>query len=472
VLALGRSQYFAYALAGALITRVVGDALVANRILLSLVAVAWPYSLRALLRALGRDERLALFGAMVFYNRALGIGFLPYLASVPVALFALAALIRMPLIGGRRLAPAARLALWSVGLFYTHVSTYLLFLLTSVAVAGPLVALKVPEVRDRFRWLAVAGAALAPSVLLALLWWRAGSLVAEGEGVTRMPLGLAVHLWPVWTFDLWRSHADEVCAIAWWSAFGLIMSRGLRDREVGPAPWPAVIALAPFFACALLYLVTPFRVGAAGYLNLRLAPLVSLLAVVGLRPRHDAWGAVPLVVAAAADVAMSATAFREMQRTASEMLGDPEPLLAAVRPHARVALLNFEVRSARTQERPFIFFGSYLVPRAQAIAAYSFAELAHWPVHYAPQDRPPPHSAFWVYQPCDYRYRQDGAFYDYVLVQGRVRPFGSGVPGPTFSPIARAGVFTLYEKVGPPPGSDEPTDADVGPCQRRFRAGY
>ena len=80
-LALGRSQYLLYYLAGALLAFPFGTAERANRVLLSLVALAFPYALRALLRALGRDERLALFAVPLFWSQSLLIGFFNYVAA-------------------------------------------------------------------------------------------------------------------------------------------------------------------------------------------------------------------------------------------------------------------------------------------------------------------------------------------------------------------------------------------------------
>jgi len=81
--AFGHSQYLLFHAVGALIARVVGDAVLANKLLFAVVAVMWPVSVRALLRALGRDERLAIFAAMVFWNRATIVGLEPYVASYP-----------------------------------------------------------------------------------------------------------------------------------------------------------------------------------------------------------------------------------------------------------------------------------------------------------------------------------------------------------------------------------------------------
>src|SRR5262249_55014556 len=47
VLEAGQSQYLLYDLAGALLTRVTSDAVLANRLVLFAVAISWPYAFRA-----------------------------------------------------------------------------------------------------------------------------------------------------------------------------------------------------------------------------------------------------------------------------------------------------------------------------------------------------------------------------------------------------------------------------------------
>jgi hypothetical protein len=93
-------------------------------------------------------------------------------------------------------------------------------------------------------------------------------------------------------------------------------------------------------------------------------------------------------------------------------------------------------------------------------------------VHYAPGSAPPDHGPFWAFRPCAYRYREDGAFYDYVLVQGAVDPWDSrqGSLGPRFAPLARSGVFTLYGKVAGAHDESDPSQPDHGPCRERAPA--
>ena len=455
------SQYLLYHGLGAVLTRLTGDAPLANGLLLAAVALVWPFSLRAALRALKRDERLAIFGSMVFFNRALVVGFLPFVASIPVALFALAALVSQLESPTRR--RAFVLALLALVLFYTHVSSFVLFAL----IAGVMVAIALVRKQERRALLLATVMPLVPSILAAAFWWHAGSLEGPSghvEKINRLPLLLIVDAMPIWTFDVWASHGDELCAVVWWTAFAVVVAfRG----EARPSPIAWVLPIVPVACAGAAYLSTPFSVGAAGYLNLRLAPVVTMLALLVLRPRRGLLGDVPLAAAAIAALGMAASTTFEMRRLESEGLGDIDALLAHARPDARLAMLNFQTHSPRANFWPYVFAGSYYRAQGGAVASYSFTELAHWPLHYAPGQAPPTRVPFWAYAPCTYRYREDGAYYDYVLVQGRLDPFAEPTPGPTFTRIAHEGSFTLFEKTAPASDADETPDR--GPCPARPR---
>jgi hypothetical protein len=172
VVDFGHSQYLLYHAIGAVLTLAVRDPIVANQLLLALVAVAWPVSMRSLLRATGRDERIAVFATMVFYNRALAIGFLPYLASVPLAVFALAVVARH--CTRPTAARGVLLGALALLLFYMHVSSYALF----CALAAAWCAF---ELRDP-RAVASRLVPLVPSAIAALAWARTGSL-ASGRAI-------------------------------------------------------------------------------------------------------------------------------------------------------------------------------------------------------------------------------------------------------------------------------------------------
>src|SRR5262249_51633912 len=93
-IAWGESQYLLYHLVGAALAFVVGAAERANLVLLAIVGLSYPFAARELLRALGRDERLALFACPLFWSHALIIGFLPFVASIPLTVFSLSIVAR------------------------------------------------------------------------------------------------------------------------------------------------------------------------------------------------------------------------------------------------------------------------------------------------------------------------------------------------------------------------------------------
>jgi hypothetical protein len=67
-----------------------------------------------------------------------------------------------------------------------------------------------------------------------------------------------------------------------------------------------------------------------------------------------------------------------------------------------------------------------------------------------------------------YQYEEDGAYYDYVLVSGKERPFDGAVPGPRFQPVATSRSLTLYAKQPGAPEADAKSDVSTpsGPCNR------
>lgn len=444
VVALGDSQYLTYHLAGALLTRLSGDAVLANKLLLAATAIAWPFSFRALLRALGRDPRLALFSPMLFWSRPLAVGFLPFVASIPIALATLALTVRALEAPSRR--RIALLALSAVFLFYTHASSFLLVALVTAAM--------VVAARPPLRRVLAVGLALAPSAVLALAWWRRGSLRSgpESESVmVRMSFGDTLNAMPLWSFDIWRGHTDELCAVVFWLAFALLLFFTLRSV---PRPGRGALVLAaPFFVTLVLYFASPFSVGLAGYLNLRLAPFLVLFALLWVRLDATVLTRAALSVVAIASAVSFANASWQARAASREHLGDLDAVLDALPEEARVATLNFSWRSPRTKFPPYVFAASYHRARGGAESAYSFAEMPHWSVHYAEGAGPPAFGPLWTYRPCAYTRRAGGARFDHVLVQGAVAPFEDDAPGPRFARVAARGAFTLYRRTGPEPTS-------------------
>lgn len=466
----GRSQYLLYHLLGAALTFVVRDATLANRFLLVAVGIGYPFGLRALLRAFHRDERLAVFALPLFWNRALVVGFLPYVASLPVLLFALAVLAREESVPRK----PSRLALLAVLLFYLHLNAYLVFV---VCAAAMVLVSTFTEWRHADRSGRTKAAALAllkhlvwilPSLLCAGVFWVLGKMTIHSESLSEqgeigtMSAKRSAHAFVLWAHDLWWSHVDDVCAAFFWGAFLALWVYGLVRRDRNETLYGR--AAIPFAFTLAIYFLLPFRVGAGTMLNVRFAPLLALFAIVLLKPPATKVTTALIGLVGVLSVVTSVNSAWEIQRSAAEEVSGLEALLDKTTMGSRLVTLSFHERSGRNHFPPWVHVGSYHRNNRGGVAAFSFAELNHWPMQYRAESAPPKKPIpFWDFHPCLFRNAVDGAYYDYVLVRGRLDPFRDSPPGPRFRPIGRAQDFTLYEKVTGETNPDWPFE-DEGPC--------
>jgi hypothetical protein len=446
-----------YHVLGALLAFVVGTAERANLVILTLAGLAYPYALRALLRALGRDERLALFGAAAFWSRPLAMGFLPYVASIPVVTWGLAVVVRQ--LHQPTRARAVGLAVLGVALLYLHADAYVLFALAATAL----------WIARRASWRRAVW--LAPSAVLAGAWALFGSIanrarsLADPGQVAYIPRQALVAELPEWAHDIWRSHVDEWCAVGLWVAFGVLVLQTRRPaivrRGSGLEAWiPLLCAIAVYFAL-------PYRVGAGVMLNVRLAVFAVIFAAATLHPRRGPATAAALAGVAVVCVVSAANAAVEVRAARRDELGDFGRLIDRMPQGARVLCLTFRVTSEHAHFAPWTYMGAYHRARGGGVSSVSFSELAHWPLRYRPEAAPPPKpTMFWTFDSCLYRNETDGPYYDYVLARGNVSPFRDQPPGPVWRAIDRERDWALWEKV---PGASAPawSVADRGPCESR-----
>jgi hypothetical protein len=446
-----------YHVLGALLALVVGTAERGNLVLLTLAGLAYPYALRELLRALGRDERLALFGAAAFWSRPLAMGFLPYVASIPVATWALALVVRQVRQPTR--ARAAGLAVLGVALLYLHADAYVLFALAATALA----------IARRTPWRHAVW--LAPGAALAGAWALFGSIangarsLADPGQVAYIPRQALLAGMPEWAHDIWRSHVDECCAVGLWVAFGALVVQTLRQTIVRGGG--SLEAWIPLLCAIAVYVALPYRVGAGVMLNVRLAVFAVIFAAATLHPRRGPATAAALGSVAVVCVVSAANAAVEIRTARRDELGDFGRLIDRIPQGARVLCLTFRVTSEHAHFAPWTFMGAYHRARAGGMSSASFADLAHWPLQYRPETAPPPKPAmFWTFDSCLYRNETDGPYYDYVLTRGNVNPFRDRPPGPEWRAIDRERDWALWEKV---PGATALawSVADRGPCESR-----
>jgi hypothetical protein len=471
-LAFGKSQYLAYHVVVALLDVDGKHADLANRLVMTAVAVALPFAMRSLLRAYGTDERLALFACPLFWCRPLVIGFLPYMAALPVLLYALALAVHQVRAPSRR--RGVGLAALAVLVFYLHVSAYAVLALVAVvlallppfdAVAGPL--------RRRLAslaWLAPSLGALGAWVVLSDQQGGPALLTSE-TAVRYLPQASLGLFFAAWTHDLWVSHLDEWLAVAFWLLFlWLGAQRGVAE----PGGARAVAArFAPFACVLLLYLVVPFKVGAGAMLNVRLGVLLALFILLVPRPDPGPPSRWPFLLAVVMLVVGAGNAASQIRGSQRE-LGDLDAVLAQIPPGARVLSIHFERDSAYTHSAPWVHVLAHHRTRRGGVASMSFSEMSHWPIQYRPETRPPRKSVmFWDFEPCVFRNSEDGDYYDFVVSRGVRDPFANDPPGPRWRELSRVNLFRIFAKV-PEPGSAprevSPQRVDLGPCWPENRA--
>jgi hypothetical protein len=441
-LALGQTQYLLYYLAGAALAFPLGTAERANLVLLSGVAVAFPYALRSLLKAMGGDTRLALFGCTLFWSQALLIGFFNYVAAMPLMLWALTLAVREAETPSRR--TQWMLAAASVALFYLHLSAFLLFA-PAAALASVLLPRLAPvrEWPRRMLW-------AAPVVILSLLWLWNSPVVHPQEVGWHQPMTVAFEE-PATALrdltdallDIWRGSGDEYALLALAAAAALLAWP--QQREPDAQPWKRALLAAWVALAVLLYFAFPVSIGWMWQLNERYALAAALLLPALLRPARGWRGAVPLLLVAATALGSAGNAFTNIRNFEGEV-GPFDEVLAHAEPGRRLIGMIFDQNSRYAKFSAFLHFQSYYRARMGGVASFSFAELPQSPLRYKPQAEPPRHPAGWEWHANAFRNDVDGLYYDYVLVHGRVDPFARRPPGPQWRVVSREGDWALYEK--------------------------
>lgn len=448
------SPYLAYHVLGAAIAVLVQSAHLANRILLFAIAVAFPLTFRRVLIAFEADRRLAWFAILPFFSRALSIGFLPYLFSVPLGLWLLARTVEhtrglvAPGASRRSVLSIVELSLFATLLFYSHVSSFTIFVPTAALCALAL-ALRQTAARALKERAAMAGHALGWLVLptlAALRFVLVGRLSARpGAGLdddapALMSVERSLHALPLWIFDNYRHRYDDGLSIAYWALFlaaaAYSLFRALRGKHN-----VSLLKSIPLLVAALVYVATPFRVGAASFLNVRLAPIVVLLALIPLRVPPTRWFTRTVGAVSLAGGLMFYVSSYLCER--EEAAGLKE-VLAAIPRGAKVVSLNFDRSTRSTHVAPYIYEGSFHTAEHGGSASFSFASLPHWSVHYRADVAPPRHRPFWVFTPCEFRNRIDGRYFDAVLVRGELNPFATEPAGPAFVKRVQQGHYALY----------------------------
>jgi hypothetical protein len=435
VLNLGGTQYALYYLVGSALAYLVGVAN-ASVALTALYLGGTVLALRALLRALGKDERLCLLVVPLLVNVMFFLGLMPFMCGIPLLFLSLAVAVRF--VEQPTRPRGLTLALLSFALFYTHVVPYALFGLGYAALF--------PWTQPR-KWLAAA-LAVVPS-LAAVVWWTV--LSPQGKQAAGAMGGAFQHAQyldamtriPQWSVDVFRDATDEwhFIALAVLVVLTLGLAQGDRDRAKPAARALVVIPI----ACTLLYFLTGSALGDVWLLSERF-PVPGMMSVIPLmRMPKGARGALVTVLALALAASSTVNVCQHFIRFQLDEVGDFDEAIDAMEPRRRVAALIYDKFSSVANFAPFLHFGSYYQAQKGGLIQFSYSSFLFWPVRFRQGHFPPPGTKprlRWEWTPEQVPIQELYPYYDYILTRGS----GFNPPPGTFHLLWRGQRWSVYAR--------------------------
>jgi hypothetical protein len=434
---LVHTEYLLYYLIGDSLAFVLGVK-VASVAMMCLYLGGLPLATWALLRALGRDERLTLFVVPLGVNVMFCFGLLPFVFGFPTMLAALAVAVKH----FEKPTPRRGVALGVLAIltFYAHVLPFALFGVGCIALF--------PWSRPG-RWLP-SGAPLAASLAL-VAWWVFGSSAGGGalEALkNQRPFATfdgAMSQFPRWTTNVFSDQTDEFWIIALGFVALAAMGLSLGDRDAAKAVARRWFLLP--VACVLGYVTLGNMLGDVWMFGQRFAVPAMLTSVPLLRMPGRGRGVV--VTAAALAVAMGSitNVCKHFVTFDREELGDFDGALESMAPRKRVAGLIFDKTSAVMSDlyAPYLHFVSYYQAEKGGVVQFAYTGFPHWPVQYQPGRYPPPGTMprlRWEWTPEAVPLSELYPYYDYVLTRGE----GFRPPPGTFRPVFRGRKWTVWER--------------------------
>jgi hypothetical protein len=430
---LSRTQYLTYYGLVWLLSYVFGIGL-ANKLVLAAALVALPWSLVSLLRALGRDPRLAVFAFGLTYNAHLVLGFFNFVAALPLMFWGIAWAEQLR----RRYSRASEigLAVLLVVCFYTHV----------VPFAFCALGMALVMIGDGFVLTLRRGFVFVPAAVCALVWLGStpagGATLAATGGTdadkkpTFATVSAALKDLPSWLTDVLHGPRDEELLVAWGALFFVVLALGMRRAGLPGAPPPRtstgsisispdgelsvrayrVALLSPLAAVA--YFIAPTSYDWIWPISARFPLIALLFAIVLLPSPRGFFGSATL--AAAGFVAFLgftdvSRAFANFER---EEVGPIERALAVIPEGERVAGLIFERGSREVKFSPFIHYAALYQAHKGGAVMFTFADFPQSPFRFKDDNRPPRVPPRWEWTPERIDPSRDLAWYRYVLVRG------------------------------------------------------
>jgi hypothetical protein len=416
VLTLGRTQYVLYYIVGSLLAYFLG-VVKANIVLMSAYLGGTVLAVRALLRALGKDERICFFVIPLLVNVMFMFGLFPFLLGIPIMFWALAASVRY--FEKPTWQRAVLLSALALALFYSHIFTFGIFGLGFAAMF--------PWSKPR-EWLR-AGAPTVPA-LLVLTWWttqtEAGRLVLgafkQSGADPKLPLDASIGDASRWLTNVFSDTSDELMLILTGVVAVLAVGLAQGDKEPRVKKVARAYALLPI-ACVFFYFNSTQGHGYIWLIAQRFPILFLMTAIPLLRMPSGLRGA--LVTTAALGVALASTYntckhFIQFQLTE---VGDIDDAVEAMAPGKKVCALIYDKGSSVMSPTfvPFLHFGSYYQVQRGGVVMFTYAGYEHWPISFAPGHEPPqgPKARMrWEWMPESVSIQEIYPYYDYVLTRG------------------------------------------------------
>ena len=431
------TQYLLYYGIGHLLSFVVG-VFRANIVLMSFYLGGTLLAVRALLRTLGKDERIALFAIPLLVNTMFRIGLLPFVFGFPFLLWGLATAIRY--FEEPTLRRGLALGVLSVAIFYSHIIVFGAF--------GLALALLFPWTKPGFAgfgWLRF-GAPVVPSLGLVGWWMRSsegGKVASLGLKMlfTPKPLSQSMPDIPHAMVDLFFDESDEIYLVLLGAIVLVALGMSSGDKEkISSAMRRFWIVPLAFFG---LYFLTGDDHPVYWLFSMRFPILGALTTLAVLRFPKGLRGAFVTVCALGIGMGSIVNTCRHFIRFELEEVGDIDGALAAIGPKKKVAGLIFDKGSQQIPLAPFLHFVSYYQLEYGGVVQFSYVGFPHWPVHYLPEKHPPnsnPLRLRWEWTPEQVTLDELYPYYDAVLVRGS----GFRPPQGTFHTAWHRGPWTVW----------------------------
>jgi hypothetical protein len=432
-----RTEYLLYYVVGDVLAYLMGVK-AANVGMMCLYLGGMPVAMGALLRALGKDERLCLFVVPLSVNVMFCFGLLPFVFGFPLMLASLAVAVRHFDKPTRKTGVA--LGVLTLLTFFAHVLPFALFGVACLALF--------PWTRPR-RWIPSA----APLALgLALVaWWVLGSKAGGGalENLKNThpfaPVDGALQQFLRWSVNVFRDPSDETwfVGLVVLALVALGLSAGDRDAAEPVARGWFLVPV----TCIVGYLSLGDMLGDVWMFGQRFAVPALFTTVPLLRMPRGARGL--FVTAAALSVALGSTLnvcthFIKFER---EEVGELDDAIALMQPRKHVAGLIYDKGSGVMSDlyAPFLHFVSYYQVEKGGVVQFAYTGFPHWPVQYQDGKYPPPGTVprlRWEWTPEQVPITELYPYYDYVLTRGS----GFNPPPGSFHVAWRGGRWTVWQR--------------------------